>query len=76
MIADVFFVMAASTASGSIVKVSGLMSTNTGVAPQSETALAVAANVNDGIITSWPHSTPDASRPRCSAEVPELTAMQ
>ncbi len=76
MIADVLSVIAASTASGSIVKVSASISTNTGVAPQRETALAVAANVNDGIITSWPHSTPDASRPRCRAEVPELTAMQ
>ena len=74
--AEVFSVMAASAAFGSIVNVSISISTNTGVAPQRATALAVAANVKEGMITSSPHSIPDASKPRCKAEVPEFTAMQ
>ena len=47
----VFGVMAAATASGSSVNVSGSMSTNTGVAPVSATELPVAAKVNDGTMT-------------------------
>ena len=46
--------MAASTAFGSSVNVSISISTKTGVAPQRATALAVAAKVNEGIITTWP----------------------
>lgn len=65
---------AASTATGSRQKWSGSMSANTGVAPVSATELAVAAKVKDGTITSSPGPTPAASRPRCSALVPELTA--
>ena len=52
------------------------MSANTGVAPVSATELAVAAKVNDGTMTSSPGPMPAASRPRCSAAVPELTATQ
>ncbi len=69
-------VIAASTASGARLKVSGSMSAKTGVAPVSATELAVAANVNDGTTTSCPGPTPAASRPRCWPEVPELTATQ
>ena len=45
------------------------MSTNTGVAPARATELAVAANVNDGTMTSSPAPIPSASSARCSAEV-------
>ena len=41
------------------------MSTKTGVAPVRATALAVAANVNDGTMTSSPAPMPAADRPRC-----------
>ncbi len=50
------------------------MSANTGVAPVSATEFAVAANVNDGTMTSSPGPMPAARRPRWSPEVPELTA--
>jgi hypothetical protein len=52
------------------------MSAKTGVAPAITTALAVAANVNDGTTTSSPGPMPAARRPRCSALVPEFTATQ
>ena len=48
MTARVREVMAASKASGSMQNESASMSTNTGLAPANFTALAVAANVNDG----------------------------
>ena len=40
------------------------------------TALAVAAKVNEGTMTSSPGPMPMASNPRCSALVPEFTATQ
>jgi hypothetical protein len=52
------------------------MSAKTGVAPVRATELAVAAKVNEGTMTSSPAVTPLDSRPRCSPEVPELTATQ
>ena len=76
MMAAVCGVTAASTASGSTQKYLASMSAKTGRAPVSATALAVAANVNDGTITSSPAPMPAASRPRCSPLVPELTATQ
>src|SRR4051794_8876869 len=74
MIALVRSVTAARTLSASRQKWSGSMSAKTGVAPVRATELAVAAKVNDGTITSSPGPTPAARRPRCSPEVPELTA--
>ncbi len=55
-------------------KLSGSISTKTGVAPVSATAFAVAAKVKDGTITSSPAPMPRASSAMCSAEVPEFTA--
>ena len=46
------------------------------MAPHKLTALAVAANVKEGTITSSPCCIPAASKPRCKAEVPEFTAIQ
>ena len=54
MIAFVLGVIAASIFSGSMLNVSGLMSTNTGVAFAKPIALAVATNVNAVVITSSP----------------------
>lgn len=59
---------------GSRQKVSGSMSANTGVAPVRATELAVAAKVNEGTMTPSPAPTPQDSNPRCSPDVPELTA--
>ena len=67
-------VIAASTAFGSRQKLSGEMSTKTGVAPVRATEFPVAAKLNDGTMISSPACTPAASRPMCSADVPELTA--
>src|SRR5665648_370394 len=76
MMAAVRSVMAASTDAASRQYVCGSMSAKAGVAPVSATELAVAANVNDGTMTSSPAVTPLESRPRCRPEVPELTATQ
>ena len=67
-------VIAASIASGEMQNESGSMSTKTGVAPARATALAVAAKVKDGTITSSPAPMPSAIRAMCRADVPELTA--
>ena len=67
-------VTAARTLSAARQNWSGSMSAKTGVAPVSATELAVAANVNDGTMTSSPGPMPAASRPRWRPEVPELTA--
>ena len=58
MIPTVRSVTAASTAAGSRQNVARSMSAKTGVAPVSATELAVAANVNDGTITSSPAFDP------------------
>ena len=56
MIATVRGVIAAATASGLRQKLSGSMSTKTGSAPTRRTTFAVAANENDGTMTSSPGS--------------------
>src|SRR5262245_38951687 len=76
MTATVRGVTAASTAAGSMLNVSASMSTKTGSAPTNRTTLAVAANENDGTMTSSPGPMPSAINARCSADVPELTATQ
>ena len=67
-------VTAASTAEGSRQKWAGSMSANTGRAPVSATALAVAAKLNDGTTTSSPGPIPSATSASSRALVPELTA--
>src|SRR5580658_3979308 len=52
------------------------MSAKTGRAPVSRTAAAVAAKVNDGMITSSAGPMPRASMVSHKADVPELTATQ
>src|SRR5699024_9402700 len=74
MIARVRSVTAASTETGSRQNVPGSISANTGRAPANTTELAVAAKVNEGTITSSPTPTPAANKPKCSPDVPELTA--
>ncbi|TXT21923.1 MAG: hypothetical protein FD138_3921 [Planctomycetota bacterium] len=71
MIAFVRGVIAASTASGSTLNVTGSMSTNTGFAPSRQIELAVAKNVNGLVMTSSPGPTPSAIRARISASVPD-----
>ena len=75
MIALVRSVIALRTWVTSIVQLRGSMSTNTGVAPVYRTAATVAMNVKGTVITSSLGPTPAASSARCSALVPELTAM-
>ena len=53
-VARVREVAAGSIAFGSILSVSGSISTNTGTAPRRTTALAVDTKVKDGMITSSP----------------------
>jgi hypothetical protein len=67
-------VTAASTADGSIVRVSGSMSTKTGVAPWRANALAVETNVKDGITTSSPGSTSSSRAASSNAAVAEWTS--
>ena len=66
MMARVRGVMAASIASGSISMVSSLISTNTGRAPVSEMASAVAMNVCATVMTSSPVA--DAECPKRQIE--------
>src|SRR5690606_40943644 len=66
-------VIAVSTASGSMHKVSASMSTSTGLAPTCSTTLAVAAKVRAGTITSSPGPTPSATRATWSPAVHELS---
>ncbi len=58
-----------------MLKVTGSMSTNTGVAPTSAMVLADATNEKAEVMTSSPGPTPSARRARSSASVPELTPM-
>ena len=53
----------------------GSTSANTGVAPQCQTAFAVAMNDSDGTITSSPGPTPEAYSARCSAVVQFVVAI-
>src|SRR5271166_2730858 len=65
-----------STSSGSRLGTSReTISANTGVAPQYSAAAAVAANVNEGTITSSPGPTPAARYARCRAAVQLDTAI-
>ena len=74
MIARVRGVIAASIPAGSIVNVSGSMSTKTGRAPTWTIELTVALKVNETVMTSSPGPMPRPSSARCSAVVPELVA--
>ncbi len=67
-------VIAASTAAGSICRVSGSISTNTDVPPSASTMLAVAAQVMVVMITSSPGFTPRAMSPMWRPPVAEETA--
>ncbi len=58
--AFVFEVIAFSTATGSMLKVSGSTSTKTGVSLNSAITSAVAIKVKDVVITSSPGSRPSA----------------
>ena len=61
MRALVFFVMARSTKAGSILKVTGSLSTSFAIAPVYLTALAAAIIVKAGKITSSPAPMPSAA---------------
>ena len=71
MIALVRAVIAARTAAGSMLNVTGSMSTSTGVAPTRDDAPAVAKNEKVGVITSSPGPTPSAISASRSASVPD-----
>ena len=58
-----------------MLKVTGSMSTNTGLAPTYSTAFAVAIKVNGVVITSSPGPISWASKATCSAVVPEEVAI-
>ena len=75
MIARVRSVIAASTASGSILKVVGLISTNTGVPPAFAMAPAVAKNVYGVVITSSPGARFSVLSGSNSPSVPLAQAM-
>ena len=70
MTAFVFGPIAAATASGEMLNVSGSMSTNTGVAPTLCTVPAVAKNVNGVVTTSSPRPMSSARRASRIASVP------
>ena len=70
MMALVRGVMAHSSFAGSMLQVSGSMSTKTGSAPAKEMASAVAMKVEGTVITSSASPTPRASRASQMASVP------
>ena len=70
MIARVLGVTAASTWSGSMVRVSPRTSQNTGRAPAAMAAYGVAAKVRAGTITSSPQPMPRALRATSMVTVP------
>src|SRR5579864_6398829 len=72
-IAFVFALVRASACRGSILKVSGSMSTKTGLAPSRETVPAVAKKEYAVVITSSPGPTPAAIKAARRASVPEET---
>ena len=74
MIALVRGVIAAAISSGSILNVSGSMSTNTGLAKRWVTHVAVEANVKLGSMTSSPGCRSMVIMARSSAEVQEVTS--
>ena len=65
-----------STSAGSMLKLSGSQSTNTGVAPHSVAPQAVAMNVLTGMMTSSPREMPSDQSTRWLPAVPELTPQQ
>ena len=69
-------VMRSATRRASRLPVAASTSTNTGVAPTSNTASAAAMNENGVVITSSPALMPSAIRAMTSASVPEDTVMQ
>ncbi|MNC51844.1 hypothetical protein D3C75_1011540 [compost metagenome] len=74
MMALVRGVIAASIAVTSVISVSRSTSTNTGVAPSRVIMLAVETQVCDGVMTSSPGPTPNASRVICIPPVAEESA--
>src|SRR6476646_8228970 len=70
MIARVRGVIAASTASGSRLKVRSSISANTGLARWNSTTLAEAMNENDEVITSSPGPIPSCAIQACRPAVP------
>jgi hypothetical protein len=76
MMARVRAVIFSSISPGAILQVTGSMSTNTGVAPSSTMASAVAMKVKGVVITSSPRPTPSAISAISNASVPEATVMQ
>ena len=72
MIAFVLSVIFSSAFAGQSCHVSGLMSANTGRAPQYSAQFADAANVIGVVMTSSPAPTPAARQAMCSAAVPLL----
>ncbi len=65
-------VIAASMRAGSMCRVVGSMSTNTGRAPTLSTALAVAAHASGVVMTSWPSSMPSIRSATSIVTAPEL----
>jgi hypothetical protein len=74
MTALVFGVTAAAIFAGSMLRVAGSTSANTGVAPTSRITLAVATQVSGVVMTSSPGPTPASRRATSSVAVPELKA--
>ena len=72
MIARVAGVIAASTRSRSMFRVTGSMSTNTGRAPTSKMTWLVATHDSGVVITSCPGPTPAMRRAISIVHVPEL----
>ena len=68
--AFVFGVIAASMALGSMLKVLGSTSINTGVSRSSEITSTVAAKVKSAVITSSPGSSFNPIKAICNASVP------
>lgn len=68
--------MRAAISAGSRLPLSGSASANTGRAPSSTMASAVAMKENGVVMTSSPGSTPSAMSEISSASVPEDTVMQ
>ena len=72
MIARVFGVIAASTLSRSMLRVTGSMSANTGVAPTSRITFAVATQEIGVVMTSSPAPMPAMRNAISIVQVPEL----
>jgi len=75
MMPTALLVIFSSILSGSMLNVTGSMSTKTGVPPVRTIAPAVAKNVKDGAMISSPGFTLSAIRGTIRASEPELTPM-